>query len=309
MSPARVSILASVYKGETYLPAYIAQLRQQTMFREAEVIFVCNEPSAAELKLIETFRTSFPAQVQLHSVERESLGASWNRAWSVASAPFLAIWNIDDCREPDSLERQMRAIENADWALCYGDYVTVPEYGVREGQYRSTPVYTAAHFARAFAQGGAFWVIRREVANRIGYFDEQLRVAADMDLSLRMAANGLQMGRVDGVLGYFTDAAQGLSTREGGREALVERTVVQLRYGVYDKVQPELRTPAERFRLDAVQNFGEWRALAELVSDYSSYLRKRKPLWFFGKLRFALRGVLARLGLLPKLHSFFNKET
>lgn len=308
MRSARVSILASVYKGEAYLPAYIAQLQQQTMFNDAEVVFVCNEPSAAELEIIQTFQASYPAQVQVHSVPREPLGASWNRAWAAASASLLAIWNIDDCREPDSLERQVRAMEGADWALCYGDYVTVPKYGEREGHYRSTPIYDAAHFARAFAQGGAFWVVRREVANHIGYFDEQLHVAADMDFSLRMAANGLRMGRVDGVLGYFTDAAQGLSTREGGREALVERTVVQLRYGVYDKVQPELLAASKRMRLDAVQNFGQWRPLTELMPDYVRYLRKRQPLWLLGKLRFALRGVLAKLGLLPRLHSYFNKE-
>lgn len=308
MKSARVSILASVYRGEAYLPAYIAQLQQQTVFRDAEVVFVCNEPSAAETEIIHTFQASFPTQVQVHSVQRESLGASWNRAWVAANASLLAIWNIDDCREPDSLERQVKAMESMDWGLCYGDYVTVPTYGEREGYYRSTPVYAATHFARAFAQGGAFWVVRREVASHIGYFDEQLRVAADMDFSLRMAANKLPMGRVNGVLGYFTDAAQGLSTREGGHEALVERTVVQLRYGVYDKVQPELYAAAKRMRLDSVQNFGQWRALSELMPDYLNYLHKRKPLWLFGKLRFALRGLLAKLGLLSRLHSYFNKE-
>lgn len=308
MSSPRVSILASVYKGEAYLIAYIAQLQQQTLFSSAEVIFICNQPSPNELQIAHAFQAEFPAQIQVHSVERETLGASWNRAWTAASAPLLAIWNIDDCRQPDSLERQVNAMEGTDWALSYGDYITVPTYGEQSGQRRHTPVYDPVYFARAFAQGGAFWVLRRAVAERVGYFDEQLRVAADMDLSLRMAANGLQMGRVDGVLGYFTDAAQGLSTREGGREALIERTAVQLRYGVYDKVHPELRSAAEHLRLDAARNFGEWRSLEELVPDYPRYLRKRRPLWLLGKIRFAIRELLTRLGLLSKLHAGFDRE-
>lgn len=297
MSLPQLSILASVYKGELYLPAYIEQVQRQTLFREVEIIFICNEPSAAELKVMHTFQAAFPDQVHVHSVARETLGASWNRAWATARAPLLAIWNIDDRREPDSLERQVNAIQSADWALCYGDYVTVDKYGANEGQRRHTPAYTPAHFARSFAQGGAFWVFRRDVCQQIGYFDEQFRTAADMDLSLRMAVNKLPMGRVEGVLGFFTDASQGLSTREGGHQALVERAAVQMRYGVFDKVQTALAQDAQQFRLDAMQNFGQWHPLAEWVLEYSAFLRRRKPLWLVGKLRITVRAILARLGL------------
>ncbi len=308
MSTPQLSILASVYQGEVYLPAYLAEVQQQSLFRDVEIIFVCNQPSADELNIIQAFRASFPDQVQIHAVERETLGASWNRAWAAARAPLLAIWNIDDRREPDSLKRQVSAMQGTDWVLCYGDYVTVKKYGAREGQLRHTPAYTPAHFARSFAQGGAFWVFRRDVYQRIGHFDEQFRTAADMDLSLRMAANGLPMGRVDGVLGYFTDASQGLSTREGGQEALVERTAVQMRYGVFDKVPAEFKEAAQRFRLEAVLNFGQWHQLAEWVPDYSTFLRNRKPLWLVGKLRFAARAVLARLGLLRWLQTRLKRE-
>lgn len=308
MSAPRLSVLTSVYRGEEYLAAYCAQVEQQTLFPELEVIFVCNEPSAKERELVQVFQARHPEQVQVIEVPRETLGASWNRAWAAARAPLLAIWNIDDCRVPDSLQRQVEAMTGNDWALCYGDYVSVPRYGAQEGERRHTPAYSPRHFARAFAQGGAFWVLRRDVSEQAGYFDEQLRVAADMDLSLRMAASRLPMGRVDGVLGYFTDAETGLSTREGGQEAVLERTAVQMRYGVYDKVKPELVAAARKFRLEAVQNFGEWRALADLLPGYAAYLGRRKPLWLLGRLRFALRALLERLGLLAWLHKRLKRE-
>lgn len=308
MSTPKLSVLTSVYKGEDYLAAYCAELEQQTLFPELEVVFVCNEPSAKERQLVHAFQARHPEQVQVIEVPRETLGASWNRAWAAARAPLLAIWNIDDCRTPDSLQRQVEAMTGNDWALCYGDYVSVPRYGAQDGERRHTPAYNAGHFARAFAQGGAFWVLRRDVGARVGYFDEQFRVAADMDLSLRMAASRLPMGRVDDVLGYFTDAQAGLSTRDGGQEAVLERTAVQMRYGVYDKVRPELVAAAQKFRLEAVQNFGEWCALADLLPGYAAYIRRRKPLWLLGRLRFALRAVLERLGLLAWLHKRLKRE-
>lgn len=308
MSTPRLSVLASVYRGEKYLPAYLLELQRQTLFPQLEVLFVCNEPSATELQTVQAFKHQYPQQVQILNVHpKETLGASWNRAWKLAQAPFLAIWNIDDRRMPDSLERQVTAIETYDWALCYGDYVAVAQYGDTLGRYFATPPYEVSHFQRAFAQSGAFWVLEKHVAARLGYFDEQLRVAADMDYSFRMAANKLQMGRVDGLLGFFTDASEGLSTREGGREAILERTVVQLRYGVYDKVRPEFRAAAQAFNLDSVQNFGGWRPLTELVPDYAQFLARRKPLWLLANLRAGLRSLLAKTGLLRWVHALQNK--
>lgn len=308
MKSPQLTVLASVYKGEAYLTSYLQQLQEQSLFPAMEIVFVSNVPSAQERNVLHAFQREFPQQVQVLEVPRETLGASWNRAWRAARAPLVAMWNIDDRRLPDSLARQVAALQQHGWDLCYGDYIAVKSYGETDGVRRTTPPYAAGHFARAFAQGGAFWVLRHKVAEATGYFDEQFRVAADMDFSFRMAVKRLPMGRVDGVLGYFTDAEQGLSTRQGGHESAVERTAVQLRYGVFDKVQPELRPAAQRFCIDAAQNFGEWRPLAEFVPGYAALLRSRQPLWIVGRLRLLVRGLLNRLGLLAWVHARLKKE-
>lgn len=303
MSTPELSILVSVYHGEQYLPAFFENVLAQTCFLRAEVILVLNEPSSRENKLAAEFKDRFVNQVRVLPVTpRESLGASWNRAWGQAAAPLLAIWNIDDRRPPDALERQLAAMRQEQWVLCYGDYVRVSHYGQTQGEVRTVSPYSAGHFARSFAQGGAFWMLRRELGEQAGYFDEQLQVAADMDMSLRLANLKLPMGKVDGIVGYFTDAAAGLSTRDEGRQSLLERTVVQLRYGVFDKVDPQLRPAAQTYRLDTIRALGEWVPLASLLPEYESLLRSRRWLWVLGSLRFGLRATLARLGLLNALH-------
>jgi glycosyltransferase involved in cell wall biosynthesis len=298
-----LSVLVSIFKGEAFLPLFLDNLAQQSLFLHLEVILVANEPSPLEKETLAAFKTKFADRVKLIEVSnRESLGASWNRAWSVATAPCLAIWNIDDRRAPDSLERQLGAISQSDWAICYGDYVRVGHYGDEAGVVRATPEYSPRHFARSFAQGGAFWVLRRDLNEKAGFFDEQFSVAADMDYSLRVAGLGLRMGKANGILGYFTDSAQGLSTRDAGRQAALERTAVQLRYGVYDKVDPALRTEAAGYRIDAIQSFGKWRPLAEYLPDHEGHLRRRSWLWAVGRTRYALRGLFAKMGILNLLH-------
>jgi glycosyltransferase involved in cell wall biosynthesis len=303
-----LSVITSIYKGEKYLASLLENLSAQTVFPRCEIVLVLNEPSPQEIRITKSFASERKAQVQIIIVDKvETLGASWNRGWQAARAPYLAIWNVDDRRSPDSLDRQLSALEQEpEWMLSYGDYVAVPAHGER-GTIRQTPKYNTGHFRRSFAQGGAFWVLRRSVFDLIGPFDEQFQVAADMDLSFRMAEAGIQMGKVEGILGYFLDAEQGLSTRDGARHSAIERTAVQLRYGVYDKVKPEHITEAKQYRLDAIQVDNKWLLLSMYLPKIENNLRARQPLWSLGRLRTWTRAFLKRIGLLDRLYELQTK--
>jgi hypothetical protein len=303
------SVLTSVFRGERYLGSFFENLSNQTIFPELEVVLVMNEPSSAEMKSGDAFAKAHPDQVNIiQATKRESLGASWNRAWRASRAPYLSIWNIDDRREIDSMQRQLASLEqNTESALCYGDYIAVKNYGDTQGERRYTPRYSRAYFQRALPQGGAFWLMRRTQVESAGYFDEQFQVAADMEFSLRLAAKGIRMNRCEGLLGWFTDASEGLSTREGGRTSAVERTAVQLRYGVFDKVRPELLEAAKQYRSDAILSGGEWVSLSDYLPKHALFLERRKQLWRAGALRNGVRSVLERVGFLHAVHWFQNK--
>lgn len=303
-----LSVITSIFKGEQYLASFLENLRSQTVFPRCEIVLVLNEASAQEIKIVKAFSSEHNSQVQVITVEKvETLGASWNRGWQTARAPYLAIWNVDDRRSPDSLDRQLSALEQKpEWMLSYGDYVAVPAHGER-GAIRETPKYSIGHFRRSFAQGGAFWVLRRSVFDQVGPFDEQFQVAADMDLSFRVAEAGMQMGKVEDILGYFLDAGQGLSTRDGARRSAIERTAIQLRYGVFDKIKPEFFDEAKQYRLNAIQVDKKWQLLSTYLPKIENNLRARKPLWSLGRLRTWTRSFLKRIGLLDRLIGLQDK--
>ncbi|MEX2144512.1 MAG: glycosyltransferase [Anaerolineales bacterium] len=302
-------MLTSVYRGEEHLRSFFDELNAQTIFPELELVLVLNEPSSKETQFASHFASQYPEAVQVLTVPRlETLGASWNRAWRAARAPYLALWNVDDRRVVDSLQRQLAALEqDLDAMLCYGDYVSVAGYGKEDGVRRQTPSYQVDHFRRSFAQGGAFWLFRHEVEAQIGNFDEQFRVGADMEYSFRMAAKGLVMIRCNGLLGFFTDAAQGLSTREGAKESAVEATAIQLRYGVFDKVRREYLDKARMMRTDAIKNADEWIPLVNFLPQHANYINARKLLWVVGSVRNAVRGGLQKIGMLSLLHKLQAK--
>lgn len=304
-----LSVLTSVYRGEDYLRSFFEELSTQTIFPELELLLVLNDPSSKEAQLVKDFASHNPEHVQVLIVPTpETLGASWNRAWRAARAPYLALWNVDDRRMVDSLQRQLDTLEqNPEAVLCYGDYVNVTQYGQEDGLRRHTPPYHVGHFRRAFAQGGAFWLFRREVAAQTGYFDEQFRVGADMEYSFRLAARGLGMVRSEGLLGFFTNAAQGLSTRQGAKESAVEATAIQLRYGVFDKIRREYLEEARKMRLNAIKNADTWIPLTNYLPQHASYVKKREPLWAIGSMRNIGRNALERIGLLSLLHKLQGK--
>ena len=301
----RLSVVTSLYKGAEYLAPFLKNLAEQSLFAELELVLVHNEPSPDELDILKEFNQTHPKKIQ-HIVvdEVEALGASWNRGWRAAKGEYVAIWNVDDRRTPDSLEQQLALMEqHSEAAVCYGDLYEVPEYGLEDGAFVSTPPYSLKRFRRSFPQRGAFLVFRKSIADTLGYFDEQLQVGPDLDYAWRIAARGGRMIRAEGVMGYFTNAEQGLSTRDGARRSAVERTVLQLRYGVFDKVRSEYLAEAKQYRLGSVLNSGEWVTVSDLLPGYRNYVALRRPLRLLGWLRNILRSIFRRLGILRAIYA------
>ncbi|MBN2503047.1 MAG: glycosyltransferase family 2 protein [Anaerolineales bacterium] len=300
----RLSLITSCYKGLRYLPDFFEQVQAQTIFPQLEIVLVHNDPTPEELAVVAAFERQHPEHIRhLKVTPVEPLGASWNRGWHAAQGEYVAMWNVDDCRPADGLERQLACLDaNSDCVMSYGDFVEVPQYGLTAGAFHETPAYDPRRFSRAFPQGGAFLVWRKTLADQIGYFDEQMLIGPDFEYAVRVAVNGLPMCRASGTIGYFTNAELGLSTRDGSIKAAIERTVIQQRYAIYDKIRPQYLDAAAQFRPDEIQVAGEWLPLVEVFPNVESYRRKRSYLKLFGWLRHILRTTFTKLGLLDLIY-------
>jgi hypothetical protein len=175
------------------------------------------------------------------------------------------------------------------------------------------PEFARAEFLRSF-HCGCFPMWRKSICDNVGLFDSQLRSGADFDLMIRIAASA-EMQRAHGLLGYYLNAGMGLST-SGGRLQPTERTVVELRYGIYDKIDYRYLPQAREYRWGEIYFDGCWHPVSELFPDYEAFLHSREHLRRVGlrnyrraqvrrlasSVRMAgkevLRRLLARAGLL-----------
>jgi hypothetical protein len=289
----RVALVASTYRSERFLPAWLDSLAALTIWPEAELVVIANDPEPAERSLLDAF-TAEHAQARVEEVPREDLYRSWNRAIAASTAPLLAIANVDDLRTPGGLAAQVEALE-ADPAarFAYGPFTISRAFPPEPGPRIPATPYDRETFTRGMHLG-PFFVWRRDPEPGLRYFDEQLRVGGDVDLAVRLALRGHGVAVSDD-LGAYYDGGAGLST--GGTRQQIEKAVLELRYGIYDTIDYTYVDEAAEYRIRELLLPGErWVPAADVVPGYDELLRERRARWHAAGLRRFAReqGALAR---------------
>ena len=280
-----VSVMTPCFRSEAYLEGYFDAVLTQSALDRLEVVLVLNEPSAEEMAIVERFREAHPGIVRpivfpegWDTKDAESRGArsqalvseSWNRAVAAARGEYLAHWDMDDIRTPDSIEAQLRTlVDNPHALMTYGDMVVVGHYGDRDGELVVAPEFDRELFMSG-CPGGTFRLWRRDAVQVVGPFDEQLKSGADFDLYVRVTANG-DMVRTPQVLGYYLNAGGGLSTA-GDDVQPTERTVIEMRYGILDKVDRRYLAAASRYRIGELRFGDDWLPVDSFVPDLQDRL-------------------------------------
>jgi len=272
----RVSCISPCYNMERYLKLFLEELPKQTIFDEIEVVLDHNEPTNQELEWVASFQKQYPGKLKHIIVNPvDPIGISMNRCIAESLAPNICIWNVDDLRTPDSLEKQVKILEeNSDVGVSYGNFIIVKSWGSKHGQYmdHNQFLYPPQELTRGMILG-PFFMWRKSLNEVIGYFDEQLKSGADFDLAVRLCSVS-KAEMVHGVLGYYLDEGRGASTN-GSWKQPVERTVVEVRYGITDKVEPQL-VQHEKFKdYDpmTIVNFGKAHCVREFFEDYDAFTK------------------------------------
>ncbi len=249
-----------------------------------EVVLDHNEPTEQEVQLVEDFQKKYPGRLKHIIVKKvDPIGTSMNKCIREASGEFLAIWNVDDLRTHDSIELQARLLlDNPDVGLAYGDYTIVDLFGRTKGRPVRHNGISPSEFTRSMIFG-PFFMFRKSVCEKAGSFDEQLKSGADFDMAVRLAFNGkAQMGQ--GELGYYLNEGLGASTHPNSLQP-IERTVIELRYGIYDKINYHYLPQALKYNIYQLQKGDQWVPVEDFVSNYVEMMSERYKLWFDNGLR------------------------
>ena len=223
----KVSTITPCYNMGKYLKGWLWNLSAQT-HKDLEIVLDHNDPSEEEIKWVENYNDKHDNILHIKVEGVDPIGISMNRCIEYATGDYLCIWNVDDLRTPDSIEVMAKTLDdNPDVNFVYGNYHIVPNFGSTNGQYVDET--GKEEYLKVGMILGPFFMFRKSALKKSGLFDEQLMSGADYDLALRLAFNGKGL-HISTNLGYYLNDGQGLST--GSKKQPIERTVIELRYGV-----------------------------------------------------------------------------
>jgi glycosyltransferase involved in cell wall biosynthesis len=244
-----------------YIEKFLEELQHQTLFPNFEVVLDHNDPEDWEVELVKKYIDKYPEGVIKHIITTpvSPIGTSMNTCIKNSKGEFLTIWNVDDLRTPNSLESQAKVLsENSDIDIVNSNYQIVNKFGTKSGRQIDHTIYPKSEYKRGMILG-PFFMFRKNICERSGYFDEQLKSGADFDFAIRLAYNG-NVKFSDGNAGFYLDEGKGASTRQGSLQT-VEKTVILLRYGINDKIISENCQPfiskAKEYDIENLTNFGD----------------------------------------------------
>lgn len=302
-----ISIVTTAYRTDKYIDAYFKYVSKINNLDDVRIILVVNSPSEYEMDAIEKFDYSHPDVLELITVpDRESIAASLNRGLLRCKTDYIAFLDIDDVRIPDSLSNQLNTlIQYPSIEFTYGDIIVVRSQGDTTGKLSVVPEFDSWEFTRGcYASPTQFF--RSGLIEKCGMFDEQLKSGGDFDFQVRAAANCVFKKTCNAVL-YYTKYPGSRSASSGHIQPL-ERTVVELRYGIYDKIDERYIDEAmERYRVYELYYSNGWHHVSEVVPGYHSFMLCREELKAIGKINNRHRKMQRRINRVKKVVKQFIK--
>jgi succinoglycan biosynthesis protein ExoO len=222
-----VSIVMANYNGERYLADALRSVLAQSL-TELEVLFVDDASSDRSVAIARAMAAADPRLRVLCLPTNVGPGAARNRAMEVARGTWLAIIDSDDYIHPDRLKRLVRAAEDdgadiiADDLLIFDDQHRVPPRRLLSGALATasswiTPAqYISANrlLTRATPLGYLKPIIRAAALAkcRIRY-TEDMRIAEDYDLILRLLTRGARFRLLPELLYFYRQHGKSISHR------------------------------------------------------------------------------------------------
>jgi glycosyltransferase involved in cell wall biosynthesis len=117
-----------------------------------------------------------------------------NSGIAAATGRWISFLDDDDLWAPSKLAAQLAVADKSGAGWVYaGDVICDRDLRVRSGAPPPSPEQMVAELRRhnAVPAGASNVMVRRELVERVGRFDAELRTSEDWDLWLRLAATGL----------------------------------------------------------------------------------------------------------------------
>jgi glycosyltransferase involved in cell wall biosynthesis len=286
---ARCSIVVPVFNLERFVAEAVGSALAQTA-TDIQVVVVNDGSTDGTAAALDPFR----GRITYVEQDNKGLAAARNRGIAEADGNFIALLDADDVYLPTRVERLLAHLDDHPEI----GFATSDAHLLRNGNPSSSRYYEGGTFPHAeqaraifddnFIFGSA--VIRRELLDRHGAFDERLRSCEDWDLWMRFIWSGERAGFIDEPLMSYRLRSDSLSHTVGSHQQ--DRLLVAL--AALERPEaasiPGLGPLVVRKARDA-SGLGEW----ELASRFWRHLATRHDFHAGGRLKARLAAEAPRL--------------
>lgn len=190
----RISVVIPMYNAQDEIVNALASVIHQT-FPAAEIIVVDDGSTDQGMEKVRAFCEHSARPVKYIRQENQGPAAARNRGIREAKGEYVAFLDADDTWEETKLEKQMAKLESSpESPFCFTDMrhvvngEVIHESYLHERDYRH--LTEGQIYENLLRQNFIFTptvVVKRDIFESIGLFDETLRVSEDYDLWLRIA--------------------------------------------------------------------------------------------------------------------------
>lgn len=193
----RVSVVIPIRNEQPYLDDFIDSLDRQTFTKEKmEWIFVDGMSTDDTLQILTQAKEKHPDRIRIFSNPDKTVPFAMNIGIRAATGDYIIRLDVHSLYAPDYIERCVWHLDHSDADNVGGvaqaagrnpigetiSKVLGSRFGVGNSQFRTG--------GQGYVDTVPFGAYRREVFERIGYYDERLTRNQDNELNFRIRKNG-----------------------------------------------------------------------------------------------------------------------
>lgn len=208
MITPRFSIITITFNSEKTVERTLKSVLAQS-YTDFEYIIVDGASKDSTMEIVRKYEPLFEGRMKVKSEPDKGIYDAMNKGILRSVGTIVGIVNSDDWLEPDALENVNHAFEknNNDVSTLYCGGI-IFHYDNGEQQKLMPDLNRLEKMSKIYVMGGIrhpATFVPKSIYDKYGVFDEEIRMAADQDLILRLYFAGVKFLPINKVLSNMAD--------------------------------------------------------------------------------------------------------
>lgn len=183
----KVSVITVVYNNVETIEGTIKSVAEQD-YPDIEHIVVDGGSSDGTLEIVEKYRGRLGKVI---TEPDEGIYHAMNKGLALATGEILGFLNSDDLYADSSVVRQIASTFQDDTVdACYADLVYVSKDNEKVIRYWRSSLFKKNDFMLGWCPPHPTFYARKSIFERLGGFDQSVKIAADVELMMRYLERG-----------------------------------------------------------------------------------------------------------------------